>query len=161
MNTDLARIIETLIPNKKVRQGDLIVNTQKIDSLAEDLRLDVELELLNKVKEEEDLLILETLVYMNSEGVISILEDMINESSSIDSIIYISLLFRLGHGSVKLENTAYNNFLKVKDKYSLISLFYYLTDINSPKINDKIKEYTKSRDVLLSHNSKKALESTI
>ena len=45
----------------------------------------------------------------------------------------------------------------ISDKYSLISMFYYLAKMNHSRINDLIRQYENHSDYLLSYNAKRSL----
>lgn len=157
---DLEIKYKEIIPPKDYQHRKDFNNEYLIDELSIQEKKEVEELLINDLDSSlgVDLLVIETLAYLKSEKSINIIREKLNDSKeSYDKIIIARCLFNLGEKKDLMIKIAYESFLTIKDDYAKTYLFYILAKFNSEKINNLIKTYTTSTNILLAHNSKMAL----
>ena len=148
---------EIIPPNNYENRRDFD-NKDLIKALSEMEKKSLEDMLIEDLKISDDILIIETLVFLNSIRAIDLIKGkLVNNNNLNERIIISTSLYALSHDKELIEE-AYNSFLKIKDKYSKIAMFYYLAKFNNIKVNQLLTEYSKNEDTLLSYNANEALK---
>lgn len=156
---NISELIKTIIPPADYEHRNGFNNEPYLDSLSESERGLVEDELIKMIEFSDDSLIAETLAYLKSTKSLKIL------NKKLDSIIhprekikFAASIFKINPCDHKMADIAYDLLLRTSDTYDLIAIFYYLTIFNDSRINEKIKCYFNSKDILISYNSKRAMD---
>ena len=161
----IEKLIDKIIPypaDYSNRNG--FSNNHIIDNLSLDEKLEVENSLINKISEHpEDLLIVETLVYLKSKKAIPALRQLLEKSSNdMEKLIIASSMFEINQDN-DMVDIAIGAFRKLDNKkdayyvYKLTSAFYILAKFNKTSVMDIIKEYFDHTEYLVSYNAKRAL----
>lgn len=151
-------LIEEIIPplNHSHRNG--FSNYHIIDSLNKDEKFSVEKELISMLKDSNDWLIGETLAYMKSKDSIPLLKNKLKlANDSITKIQWANSIFKIDNHDKEMLIIAYEEFKKISDKWSLISIFYTLVEFEDDRINEKIKSYQTNPDYLIAYNALQSL----
>lgn len=156
---DIEKLYKEIIPIDDYKNRRDFSNEDLMDNLDNEEKVLIEKMLIKDLVSRYDLLVIETLAYIKSGKSIEIIEKRLKEAKEpFDKIIIAWCLYRLNKDRHRMVDIAYNNFLLVNDDYSKTSLFYYLGKFNENKLNSLLKTYTNNKNILLSHNSKAALE---
>lgn len=156
--THIRELIDKIIPPADYQHRNGFSNDNIIDKLSDEDKNNVEIELINLLSNYNgDVLIVETLAYMNSHKSLDSLYKILNSlNTASDKIIIASSIYKISQDKAMVD-IALNAIKTITDKYSLISLFYYLTNMQSNVINDYIAQFKSDSDYLLSYNAKRAL----
>jgi hypothetical protein len=151
-------LINEIIPPADYAHRNGFNNEPIIDTLDDSEKLLIENELIKMILNSNDLLIAETLAYIKSTNSLQVLKNKLDTMTNPNEIIILAAaIFRIDSKDFNMANIAYNSFLTIKDKYSLISLFYYLARFNDTRINKMIRSFFDNKDFLISYNSKRAM----
>lgn len=153
------KLIEEIIPypaDYSHRNG--FSNDHIIDKLNSSEKLEVEKALIAKLSEHpDDLLIVETLTYLNSKDALDSMYKLLTDTKRTETkIVIASCIFQISKDP-KMCDLVFEAGKRISDKYSLISMFYYLAKMNDKRINDLIRQYENHADYLLSYNAKRSL----
>ena len=156
---DIKKLLDKIIPYPADyfhRNG--FSNNNLIDDLNPADKILIEVALIDKLAEHpEDLLIVETLAYMKSNKSLYVLHNLLkNITRPQDKIIIASSIFAISQDS-NMCDIVFEASKKITDKYSLISMFYYMAKMRDKRINDYIRQYYNSEDYLLSYNAKRSV----
>jgi hypothetical protein len=156
--THIRELINKIIPPADYQHRNGFSNDNIIDKLSDGDKNNVEIELINLLSNYNgDVLIVETLAYMNSHKSLDSLYKILNSvNTASDKIIIASSIYKISQDKAMVD-ISLNAIKTITDKYSLISLFYYLTNMQSNVINDYIAQFKSDSDYLLSYNAKRAL----
>ena len=156
--THIRELIDKIIPPADYQHRNGFSNDNIIDKLSDEDKNNVEIELINLLSNYNgDVLIVETLAYMNSHKSLDCLYKILNSvNTASDKIIIASSIYKISQDKAMVE-IALNAIKTITDKYSLISLFYYLTNMQSNVLNEYIAQFKSDSDYLLSYNAKRAL----
>jgi hypothetical protein len=155
---EIPAIIDELIPPSDYQHRNGFSNDHIIDSLSTEQKRLVETQLLGMLEQSDDWLIGETLTYMNSTKAIDLINSKLNSSTDPTSrITWAGMINNLKKGDVRMKEIAYEEFLKLSDKYQLISFFHTLRLFDLPNINERIKSYIDHKDYLIAYNARTAL----
>jgi hypothetical protein len=156
--TNIRELIDKIIPPVDYQHRNGFSNDNIIDKLSDEDKNNVELELVNLLsKYNGDTLIVETLAYMNSHKSLDSLYKILNSvNTASDKIIIASSIYKISQDKAMVD-IALNAIKTITDKNSLISLFYYLTNMQSNVLNEYIAQFKSDSDYLLSYNAKRAL----
>lgn len=151
----LKRIIPP--PTREDREGftnDHIISKLKIGELKI-----VEERLIDMLQMDNDYLIAETLIKLDSINAILPMENWLKKANSpSDKIKWASFINEIKKGDKEMENIAFKTFEKFEFKYGIESiLFDDLIKFNSPRINDLIKQFVDHKYFLVSHHAKRVL----
>ena len=156
--TEINDLINKIIPPADYEHRNGFSNDNIIDKLTADEKVQVEMLLFARLNNYNgDTLIIETLTYMNSQKSLDTFNKILSQSDNpADKIIIASCIYKLSKdklmGVIALESVK-----RITDKYALISMFYYLAQIESKELDDYIKQYSNHSDYLLSYNAKRIL----
>ncbi|WP_420571669.1 hypothetical protein [Kordia sp.] len=155
----IKEIYKKIIPSDNYQSRRDFCNHHLIDNLSEKEKLLIENMLIEDLNSRYDLLLIETLTYLNSTKSISVIEEKLKKiNEAFDKIVIARCLYKLEKDKSKMIDLAYDNFLLITNDYIKITLFYYLVKFNSNKILKLVKSYTGNKNILLAHNSKAALQ---
>ena len=155
MNID--KIMGDIIPPNDYQHRSGFSNEYLVDKLNTNERSVLEKKLIKLLRKKADMLIVETLAYMNSKKSLSVLYELLQNSDEMNKIIIASSIFEISkdHKMVKVAKTSFKNI--TDNKYQLISSFYYLAKFCDSEILQLIRKYTQDSDYLISHNAKQVL----
>ena len=106
----------------------------------------------------DDELIGETLAILKSTNSLPSLNKRLNSAkSSTSKIIWASYINVIKGGDNEMKDLALNEFDNVKDKYSRVTIFHYLSQFRDSRINEKIRSYIDHSDYLTAYNARTAL----
>lgn len=150
--------INTIIPPDDYQRRNGFSNQHLIDSLSAQERIDVELALIEKLKEKSDMLLIESLAYMKSELAIPLLYEVLkNLKDGMEKLITAASIFEINHDRHMIE-VAKSLFKTMVDKYQLMAAFHYLIKFRDKELLSMIEEYSTNSDYLISYNAKQALD---
>jgi hypothetical protein len=153
----IERLINEIIPSDDYQHRNGLSNEHIIDKLSEEDKFQVEAKLIDILKKKPDMLIVETLGYMQSEKALFVLYELIEKlNDEIAKIITAVSIFEISKDRkmIKIAETSFKN---IKDKYQLITAFHYLVRFQEVRILSLILEYTTNSDYLISYNAKQVL----
>lgn len=153
------KLIEEIIPypaDYSHRNG--FSNYHIIDKLNSSEKLEVEKALIAKLSEHpDDLLIVETLTYLNSKDALDSMYKLLNDTQRAETkIVIASCIFQISKDP-NMCDLVFEVGKTISDKYSSISMLYYFAKMNDKRINDLILKYENHPDYLLSYNAKRSL----
>lgn len=155
---DISKIYNKIIPPDDWQSRNGFSNVAIIDGLTDEKKKEVEARLLLDLESRFDILIVETLVYLKCLKLIPFLMLKLAEVKSPEIRVQLSYyIFKL-NGDEQMVAKAAESFRLVKNKYALLSIFYFLAAFKRENLNDIIREYTKHKDFLISYNAKNALK---
>jgi hypothetical protein len=152
------QIIEELIPPADYQHRNGFSNEHLVLNLTDQDKRDVEKRLIEMLETKDDVLIGETLAILKSTDSLSGLSKRLNlAKSSTSKIIWASYINEIKGGDNEMKDLALNEFDNVKDKYSRITIFHYLSQFRDYRINEKIRSYIDNSDYLTAYNARTAL----
>ena len=163
VSKDIERLINEIIPPDDYQHRNGFSNTHIIDKLNNQERNLVEDVLIGMLSDKTDILIVETLAYLQSIKSLPILytlfDKKIEESAKI---IIAASIFQINKDNQMLEIAinAFKDLEKLKDAYyvyRLLPMFYYLREFKNETTDAIIKEYVNHSEYLLSSNAKQVL----
>ena len=155
---DVKEILNKIIPPDDYQHRNGFSNQHIIDSLSAQERNDVEVALIEELKEKSDMLVIESLAYMKSEKVLPLLYEMLkNLKDGMEKLIIAVSIFEINQDREMIEE-AKSLFKNIVDKYQLIAAFHYLIRFRDKEISSIIQEYSTNSDYLISYNAKQALD---
>ena len=159
--------VDRIIPLMDYKYRNGFSNIQLINELTDIEKENLERVLIEKIifaDDNLDILIVETLGYLKSEKALPILRDKLMESTdNISKLIIASSIYDIDKKSIDMIDVAISSVNEIDNKndvyyvYKLASVFDYLAEFRSPKINDVIREYAKHEEYLISYNAKRHL----
>ncbi len=152
------QIIEELIPPADYQHRNGFSNEHLVLNLTDPDKREVEKRLIKMLETKDDELIGETLVILKSTDSLTSLNKRLNSAKSGTSkIIWASYINEIKGGDNEMKDLALNEFDNVKDKYSRITIFHYLSQFQDSRINEKIRSYIDNSDYLTAYNARTAL----
>ena len=156
---NLKELYKRIIPPNNYLSRKDFYNDEIIDNLDKNSILAIENMLIEDLKSNYDILIIETLAYIRSIKSTRVINQKLNEAKSpVDKIIIAWCLYSLGYNKDLMIGIADENFSLINDDYEKTMVFYYLSKFNDPRLDLILKSYIDHNNILLSHNSKIALE---
>lgn len=155
---EITELMSKIIPRDDYQHRNGFSNRHLIDKLSNSERSEVEAELIKILHEKNDMLVVETLGYMKSKKSLTTLYDLLRDlNDGMAKLITADAIFQINEDYNMIEE-AKSAFMKLKDRYQIISAFYYLVKFSNSSTIELIKNYTIASDHLISYNAKKALE---
>ena len=152
------QIIEELIPPADYQHRNGFSNEHLVLNLTDQEKQEVEKRLIDMLDTKDDELIGETLAILKSTDSLSSLNKRLNSAKNATSkIIWASYINEIKGGDNEMKDLAFNEFDNVKEKYSRITIFHYLSQFQDSRINDKIRSYIDNSDYLTAYNARTAL----
>nr|WP_298789348.1 hypothetical protein [uncultured Allomuricauda sp.] len=156
---DINNFYAKIIPPDDYEHRRDFKNENLIDDLNNSEKKALENLLIEDLSSRMDLLVIETLAYIKSKKSVGLIEQKLDESTEpYDKIIIAWCLYSMDKDKDRMIKIAHDNFLLINNDYVKTTLFYYLGKFKEEKLNGVLKSYNNSKNVLLSHNSKAALE---
>lgn len=161
---DINKVINEIIPPDDYQHRNGFSNEHIIDKLSDEDKFRIEAELIDKLRKKPDMLIAETLAYMNSAKSLPLLYDLLKTSDEgMAKLILASSIYRINKDTSMID-IAIIVIRKIDNKrdayyvHKLTSAFYYLSKFQEPKTTKLLEEYSKHSEYLVSYNAKQALE---
>ncbi|MGB3592142.1 MAG: hypothetical protein WBA16_10700 [Nonlabens sp.] len=156
---DIESIIVQIIPPPTREEREGFTNDTIISSLSQDELLEVEKRLIQKLKFNDDLLIAQTLVNINSQAAYPmLLRHLHQKKSNFDLVIWAALIHDLKNGDTQMEKIAYEAFQKLEFIYAIQGdIFNDLNKFNSFRINKRIEKFVDHKYFLVSHHARMVL----
>ncbi len=157
---DINELYEKIIPPSTYEYRRDLDNTVIIDGLNDKDKKKLEELLITDLKENDDILIIETLAYLNSKKAINIFLEKLNSTTNpVDKIMISHFIYKLDDTKKDMIEIAYNSFKLIDENSNAkITMFYYLSYFKNEKLNTLIREYFNHDDYLISNNAKKAIK---
>ncbi len=156
---DIEKLIKEIIPPPTREEREGFTNDKIIDGLNKEEFLAVEKRLIEELKKNDDLLIGQTLVGMESENALPALEKRLEKKDShFEKITWAALINDLKKGDSQMEKIAFEQFKKLEFIYAVQgSIFMDLIKFKSPRINRQIEKFVDHKYDLVAHHAKKVL----
>ena len=155
---DINKLLEEIIPPEDYQHRNGFGNEHIILSLSESEKIEVEKRLIEMLKKKDDTLIGETLAIMKSKKSIQALKERLAiTKKSSSKIIWASFINEIEEGDAEMKSIALNEFENVTEKYTLISIFHYLSRFQDSRIKEKILSYINHEDYLIAYNARTSL----
>lgn len=152
------KIIEELIPPADYQHRNGFSNEHLVLNLTDQDKREVEKRLIEMLETKDDELIGETLAILKSTESLTSLKKRLNSAKSATSkIIWASYINEIKGGDTEMKDLALKEFDFVKDKYSRITIFHYLSQFQDSRIKEKIGRYVDHSDYLTAYNARTAL----
>jgi len=152
------QIIEDLIPPAEYQHRNGFSNEQLVLNLTDQDKREVEKRLIELLETKDDELIGETLANLKSTASLTGLYKRLNLAKGATSkIIWASYINEIKSGDKEMTDLAFKEFDNIKDKYSRITIFHYLSQFHDGRINEKIRSYIDNSDYLTAYNARTAL----
>jgi hypothetical protein len=168
LGMDIEMLINDIIPPCDYQHRNGFNNIPIIDKLTDNERRQIEQALIDRIlhntTEEIDTLIVETLAYLKSIKSIPILKNLLESTTNEVVRLKIATSIYEINQSQDMIDIAIASFKKLDDKsdsyyvHKLTSAFFYLKKIDSPLVNNVIKEYINHKEYLVAYNAKRALD---
>lgn len=161
---DINKIVSEIIPPDDYQHRNGFSNYHLIEKLSDEDKFQVEAQLIDRLQKKPDILIVETLAYMNSVKSLPILYDLLKTSDGgMAKLILASSIYKINRDKelVEIAISSFEELEKNKDTYCvyrLIPAFYYLAKFQESKTTKLLEEYSKNSEYLISYNAKQALE---
>lgn len=153
-------LYKTIIPPNNYESRRDFENESIIDGLSVDQKNELEELLINDLLENDDILIIQTLVYLNSgKSIDLILKKLYDSEEPARRIMIASYIYKLDDKKDEMITIARDSFLLVNDIYVKKSMFYYLSSFKNEKLNHLIEKHFNDENYLVSYNAKQALKS--
>ena len=162
VSKDIESLINEIIPPDDYQHRNGFSNTHIIDKFSNQEKTLVESVLIGMLPDKTDILIVETLAYLQSKKSLPILYALLDKNSGTSAIIIAASIFQINKDNQMLEIAinAFKDLEKLKDAYyvyRLLPMFYYLRKFNNKTTDAIIKEYVTHSEYLLSYNAKQIL----
>ncbi|WP_147321418.1 MULTISPECIES: hypothetical protein [unclassified Arenibacter] len=155
---NIEQLIKELIPPNDYQNRNGFSNEHIVLSLTEKEKVEVERNLIEMPKQEEDDMIGETLTIMKSTDSLPTLQKRLNLTKSPTmKIIWASYINEINNGDEKMKEIALNEMDKISEKYSRIGIFHHLAKFRDSRINDKIRNFINHEDYLTAYNARTSL----
>jgi predicted secreted Zn-dependent protease len=155
---DINQLLKEIIPPADYQHRNGFSNERIILELSEVEKVEVEQNLIEMLKKNDDTLIGESLAIMKSKNSLPTLKNRLELTKNPSTrIIWASYINEIKGGDEEMKNIALNEFENVKEKYSLISTFHYLSSLNDPEIKEKIRTYINHKDYLIAYNARTSI----
>ena len=155
---EIKQLLKEIIPPDDYQHRNGFSNEHIILSLSEVEKVEVEQNLIEMLKNNGDTLIGETLAIMKSKNSLPTLKNRLELTKNPSArIIWASYINEIKGGDEEMKNIALNEFENVKEKYTLISTFHYLSSLNDPEIKEKIRTYINHKDYLIAYNARTSI----
>ncbi len=152
------QIIEELIPPSDYRHRKGFSNEHLVLNLTDKDKQEVEKRLIEMLDTKDDELIGETLVILkSSDSLVSLSKRLNSAKSATSKILWASYINEIKGGDNEMKDLALSEFDNIKEKYSRISIFHYLSQFQDSRINEKIRSYIDNPDYLTAYNARTAL----
>lgn len=152
---NIDHLLEELIPPDDYQHRNGFSNERLVLSLSDTEKLKVEKRLIEMLDVKDDELIGETLTILKSTDSLDSLSKRLNSAKRPTSkIIWASYINEIKGGDEEMKEIALNEFDNVKEKYSRITMFHYLTRFQDSRINENIKGYIDHKDYLTACNAR-------
>ncbi|AWW29160.1 hypothetical protein DN752_02825 [Echinicola strongylocentroti] len=152
------QIIKELIPPADYQHRNGFSNEHLVLNLTDQDKREVEKRLIEMLETKDDELIGETLAILKSTDSLTSLNKRLNSAKSATSkIIWASYINEVKGGDTEMKDLALKEFDNVKDKYSRITIFHYLSQFQDSRIKEKIRSYIDHSDYLTAYNARTAL----
>ena len=155
---ETSELIREILPPADYQQRNGFTNDSIILSLSEQEKVAVEKKLITILKFSDDTLIGETLAFMKSKDSLPSLRKKLSQTSKpVLRILWSSYINQIKEGDQEMKDIAFEEFKRVRGKYSLIPLFWTLKSFCDERINERIGKYINHKDSLVSYNARVAL----
>ncbi|KAF2327388.1 hypothetical protein [Flavobacterium daemonense] len=155
---EIKQLLKEIIPPADYQHRNGFSNEHIILSLSEVEKVEVERNLIERLKKNDDILIGETLAIMKSENSLQALKKKLESTKRASTrIIWASYINEIKGGDEEMKNIALNEFGNVTEKYTLLSTFHYLSRLNDPRIKEKIRSYINHKDYLIAYNARTSI----
>ena len=155
---NIDHLLEELIPPADYQHRNGFSNKHLVLNLSDTEKLEVEKRLIEMLDVNDDELIGETLTILKSTDSLENLSKRLNSAKRPTSkIIWASYINEIKGGDQEMKEIALKEFDNVKEKYSRIAIFHYLTRFQDSRINEKIKGYIDHSDYLTAYNARTSL----
>ena len=132
---DINQLLKEIIPPADYQHRNGFSNERIILELSEVEKVEIEKNLIEMLKKNDDTLIGETLAIMKSEKSLQTLKKKLELTKSASArIIWASYISEIKGGDEEMKNIALSEIEKINEKYTLISTFHYLSRLNDPRI---------------------------
>lgn len=161
-------ISEKIIPPNDYAHREGFTNTQILDGLTEQEKLELEELLIAKLNNQQngnvDTLIIKTLGYLKSRKALPILLHLLEmDINNMDKLIIASCIFEINQ-DINMVDIAISSFLKLDDEkndsyyiYKLIPAFSFLAKFKNNKADKLIERYITHNEFLVANSAKRAL----
>lgn len=151
-------LIQELIPQNNYQSRNGFSNEHIVLSLSEKEKVEVERRLIEMLDETDDDLIGETLAIMNSTDSLPNMRKRLESAKNpSQKIIWANYINEIKGGDQEMKDIALQEMDRVTEKYSLTSIFYYLSRFMDSRINEKIRSFTNDKDYLIAYNARTSL----
>jgi hypothetical protein len=155
---DINQLLKEIIPPADYQHRNGFSNEHIILSLSESEKNEIEQQLIKMLEKNDDNLIGETLAIMRSINSLPVLRKRLSLSKRPSSrIIWASYINEINNGDEEMKQIVLNEFDNVSEKYSLISIFHYLSQFRDPRISEKIRNFINHKDYLIAYNARRCL----
>ncbi|WP_299261851.1 hypothetical protein [uncultured Aquimarina sp.] len=156
---NIEKLIKEIIPPPTREEREGFTNDKIIAGLNNDEFLAVEKRLIQKLDENDDLLIGQTLVEMKSESALPVLSRRLKKKDShFEKITWAALINDLKKGDSEMEKIAFEEFEKLEFIYAVQGvIFMDLIKFNSLRINKRIENFVDHKYDLVAHHAKMVL----
>ncbi|MET7030807.1 hypothetical protein [Sediminicola luteus] len=153
------KLLKRIIPPPTREEREGFSNQKLLAELSPQELENVEKGLIEMLADQDDFLIGETLVFLNSEWSIPGLRDRLKKASStFEKIKWVSLVNDLRNGNSEMEKIAYEEFQKLEFLYEIDGIvFMDLIKFDSERINKKIEQFVDHKYFLVAHHAKMVL----
>ena len=151
----LAKIIPP--PTREEREG--FTNTKILSELtAEELKI-IEGRLINMLNTNDDYLIADTLVYLNSVDSLDTMRFRLGQANTAaERIRWAGFIYEINKDDPEMEQIAFKEFQGFEFIYGIDSIIFdHLIKFNSPRINELIKEFVDHKYFLVAYHAKRVL----
>lgn len=156
---NIDELIATIIPPNDYQHRNGFSCVPVIASLSDDERPLVEQKLLEMLEKSSDTLIGEALVSLGCTDAAGLFYRKIStETTPMQKIIWASYINQLKGYDDELKTLVLQEFDKVSDTYSILPAFHLLARFGDADIDDRIRQYTDSKEYLIAYNARKALD---
>ena len=152
------QIIDELIPPADYQHRNGFSNEHLVLNLTDQDKREVEKRLIEMLETKDDELIGETLAILKStDSLTSLNKRLTSAKSATSKIIWASYINEIKGGDTEMKDLALKEFDNVRDKYSRITVFHYLSQFQDSRIKEKIQSYIDHSDYLTAYNARTAL----
>jgi hypothetical protein len=152
------RVIEQFLPPQTYQHRKDGPTLGLIDKLTSEEKFVFEQKLIERLeKGDTDIWIVEGLAYVKSEKALPALYNLLSRTGMKPSRITIeSSIYQICKDPLMVD-AALEDSMQVKDKFSIISIFYHLAQFRDSRVNDFVRQYFDDPDYLISYNAKRAI----
>ncbi len=156
--SDLSEIMRELIPQNDYHHRNGFSNHKIVDKLSLEEKSYIEDELIRKLDDSYNSLIIETLAYVKSIKALPLLYRLLDDDfSALSKILIATSIFGINN-DLKMIDIVICNFECLEDAYQQICAFYYLNQFENEKTNHIIYSLIDCSNELVAYNAKRALK---